>query len=113
VAHAATGAQSDFAHPAPSHSITSSAMASTPGARVRPCAAAVFKLITIGGLLDRQIGGLGASEYFIDVERGAAPVVEQVRAIARKPAGLGNGPELAHDGQSLPHRKFHDARALR
>src|SRR5262245_38216121 len=39
-----------------SHSITSSAMASTPGARLRPSAAAVFRLITSSNLVGCSTG---------------------------------------------------------
>src|SRR5438874_13329280 len=41
---------------APFHSMTSSAMASTPGAKVRPSAAAVFKLITSSNLVGCSTG---------------------------------------------------------
>ena len=63
------------------HSITSSARASSVGGTSRPSALAVFRLIAeleLGRLLDRQVGRLGALQDLVDVVGGAP---EQVRII--------------------------------
>ena len=58
------------------HSITSSAIASSPGGTVMPSDLADDQL-ELGGLLNWKIGGLGAPQYLVDVMCSAPPHLDE------------------------------------
>ena len=73
-----------------SHSITSSARASSVGGTSRPSALAVFRLMTslvLGRRLHRQVGRLLALEDAIDVAGRAAILINRMHPIGNQAAG--------------------------
>ena len=90
--HAAAAPPSSVMNSRRSHSITSSARASSVGGTSRPSAFAVLRLMTsskLGGLLDRQIGRLLALEDLVDVG-GRTPIhLTGVRPVIGRALDLG------------------------
>jgi hypothetical protein len=90
------------------HSITSSAIARTPGGNVRPNALAVFRLINqieFGRLDNRQIGRLGASENLRRVDADLLACVFKTGSVAHKAAGNRKFPPCGHYRDRLPLRQ--------
>src|SRR5260370_982275 len=52
--------------------------------------------LELGGLLDRQVGRLGALENLIDVNRRALPGAIDVRSVAHEPASIDKVPPRKH-----------------
>jgi hypothetical protein len=96
--------------------MTSSASASSLSGMLRPSALAVFILITNSnraGLLDRQIGGLGAFEDLAGVDTDLAIAIADADAVAHEPAGSDVIAELIHRRQLELRRQRHDPFAPR
>src|SRR5262245_49726539 len=69
--------------------------------------------LELGGLLDGQVGGLGASQDLVD-ENGGAPVqVGNVDAVRHQPPGFYKIALVVHDGEPLLYRKLYNLCSLR
>ena len=68
--------------------------------------------LDLGRPLDRQVGGLGALEYLIHVDRGVAVVLHSVGPVAHQPAFLDVQPAEIDRRQLRLGRQFHDPPAL-
>src|SRR5476651_611286 len=63
-------------------------------------------------LLHRQVGGLSALEYLVDVGGSAPPHVDLVWTVAHQRTGIRHGPELTHHQHALPSGKFDNTRTV-
>ena len=85
------------------HSITSSARASSVGGTSRPSALAVLRLMTnsnLVGCMDRQVGRLGALENPAGVDADLAIGIRQAGPVAHQAAGRGEFAQLVDRWQS-------------
>src|SRR5262245_29736927 len=60
------------------------------------------------GLLDREIGGLGAFKDLVHVLRGTTVHLPKIDSVGHQPASLGKIPESVRRRQSEPGRKLRD-----
>src|SRR5215510_5829265 len=60
-----------------------------------------------GGLLHRQVTGVGALQNLVDIDRSPSKVVRNAWAIGGEGAGLGES-QLEYSWESVPQRALHD-----
>ena len=90
--HAAAAPPSSVMNSRRSHSITSSALASSVGGTVRPSIRAVLSVddqLELGRLHDRQVRGLGALENAAGIDADLTLRIRNAGSVAHQPAGLG------------------------
>ena len=93
------------------HSITSSARASSVGGTSRPSALAVLRLMTssyLVGCLHRQVGRLLALEDAVDVAGRAPVLVDDIRPVGDQAAAGDEGAVGVDRGQLVPSRQRDD-----
>jgi hypothetical protein len=61
--------------------------------------------LELGGLLDGEVGGRGALQDLVDVDRGAPSEIRETRTIGEQAAGLHPIIRCIHGGQTLLHRE--------
>ena len=97
-----------------SHSITSSARASSVGGTSRPSALAVFEVddqLEFGRLHDRQVGGLGAFENAAGIDADLTVGIGNAGSIAHQAAGCGDtrGQDRSQESRGAPPARRVDA----
>ena len=98
-----------------SHSITSSARASSIRGIVRPSAFAAIKLIDeieFGGLLDRDVSRLRPAQNLVDKFGGAPEKVRQICPIGHQTSRFDVLPKAVHCRQSRALRQDVDSHAV-
>jgi len=82
------------------HSITSSARESSEGGTVRPsaCLFQVDQQFELGRLFDREIRGLDAAQYAIDITGTAPRQIDIAGAVGDQPTGI--------DKDDCPDRRY-------
>src|SRR5215831_10295479 len=68
--------------------------------------------LELGGLLDGQVGGLGALEDLVHVGSGAPSQISAVHSIGHKAPGIDKLPHIVHGGQPVLCRQVHEASSL-
>ena len=104
----AAAAPGESEQPAPPHSITSSASASSVGGISRPSAFAVFRLMNkleFGGLHHRQVGWFFAPEHAAGIEAGLAKRVGNAGVVAGEAAASDRLARGIHCGNAVTRRK--------
>ena len=88
--------------------MTSSTRARIDGGIVRPSSFAVLRLTTnsnlIGCSTGRSVGGIGASEDLVDVDRGTPLHLGNIYSIGHEPTWLNKHPELIDRGDAMRGR---------
>src|SRR5262249_482312 len=68
--------------------------------------------LELRGLLDGQVGGLGALEDLVHVGSGAPKQIRLVRSIGHKAPGIDKPPPKVHGRQPVLCRQVHEASML-
>ena len=100
---------------APSHSITSSARASSVGGTVeaeRLGGRQIDDEIELGRLLDRDVGRLRPAQNLVDIVGGAPEQVREIWSIGHQTSRFDVLPEAVHRRQSRAERQGVDANAV-
>jgi hypothetical protein len=74
----------------------------------RPGGVEIDHQLEFGRLLHRQISGLLAPEYPIDIRRCSLELIDDVRAVGNEAARSGVKPEWIDRGQSIASRQVDD-----
>src|SRR5713226_87502 len=69
--------------------------------------------LELRGLLDREVGGLGALEDFVDVGCGAPPEIREIRPVGHEPTSIHEGSEAVDCRQSVLRYEFRDPASVR